>query len=166
MLPEARVTHALPSRVRIRVPAQRGDEAWFARAAARLRALGHSVEPNATTASLLLTGRAIDVAAVGAAAEADGLFHLVAASASEGQRILLDVTNPVRALDERVRRATGGQVDLPLAVFLYLMGAAAYQVVRGNIAAPPWYSGLWYAFGVYSRKLADRLPPEPPPPAP
>jgi hypothetical protein len=158
MLTPARVTHVTPTRVRFRVVERRGDELWFARARTKLTAAGYAVETNALTGSVLVTGSGLDVPAIAAAAEEAGLFRTAGTPANEGQRLLLDVTRPIHALDTRIRRVTGGQVDLPLAVFLYLMGAAAWQLARGNLTAPPWYSGLWYAFGVYSRKLADRLP--------
>jgi hypothetical protein len=51
---------------------------------------------------------------------------------------------------------TGGWLDLPGMAFLLLLGIGIYQIRRGNIGLPPWYTAFWYAFGVYTKSLVEK----------
>ncbi len=80
MLPLAEVSHAGIKRVRLRVLERRGDAGYFAQVVEKLAQLPgiERVEANPLTASVLvLPGSVLD--ALGAQAEAAGLFRLAAA---------------------------------------------------------------------------------------
>jgi hypothetical protein len=43
----------------------------------------------------------------------------------------------------------GGWVNLGAMAFLILLGAAIYQIARGNLTAIPWYTAFWYALNIF-----------------
>jgi hypothetical protein len=59
--------------------------------------------------------------------------------------------------NNRLMQITGGQIDLPSLAFLSLIVSGVYQVVRGNITAPAWYTAFYYALGVFSHKKFDEI---------
>lgn len=46
--------------------------------------------------------------------------------------------------------------DLPGMAFLTLLGVGIYQLVRGNFAAPPWYTAFWYAMGIFTKSIMEK----------
>lgn len=66
-----------------------------------------------------------------------------------GSNIHQRVSEGFSDLDKNVRKITGGDLDLGTAVFLALAGAGIYQIARGNLGTPAWYTAFWYAFGVF-----------------
>jgi hypothetical protein len=128
--PAAHVVHRLPGRLRLRVAAKRGDEAWFDEAATTLAMLPGVVHVAASprTASVKLRHEGAPDAVLSAAADR-GLFVLVEDDgAGEG--------SPA----ERLRAAAGGvwpsgsRASEGLAAVLAL--AALRQLWRGDILPP------------------------------
>lgn len=113
-----------------------------------------TVACNPRTGSVLCLGKRIEAAAVAQQGEAEGLFAL---SLSEAQQGPLSHTlgRAFKKVDNEINRFTTGELDLPSIAFLTLLGIGVYQLMRGNVAVPPWYTALWYAFGVFSKTLAD-----------
>jgi hypothetical protein len=66
------------------------------------------------------------------------------------------LVQPVASLDRSLRAVTGGKIDIPSGVFLALLGSGLYQLVRGQISAPPWYTAFWYAFGLVSMYVIEK----------
>lgn len=121
MMPAAELVHALPGRLRFRVPEMRGDADWFREVGAGLESYPgiRSVQATPLTASILVTGRDLAVRQVSALAESRGWFRL----APPGARPTFDLTKPVA---------------------LGLLALAFLQVVRGQTLAPA-ASLAWYA---------------------
>lgn len=134
----AYVVHRLPGRLRLKIPAKRGNAGYFAALAEALRACPGvlSVEANATAASLLIhyppTLETADLAAAASKAApldlaygeppADSIAETLAALLQRGDSVL--------------RRSSGGQMDFRSASVLTLLGLALYQIARGEILQP------------------------------
>jgi hypothetical protein len=52
---------------------------------------------------------------------------------------------------------TGGELDIPSVFFAALLISGIYQIARGNMAAPAWYTAFWYAFGIFSRDMLHKV---------
>lgn len=154
---EAQVTHRSAVRLRVRIPARRGDEAYFERLVEVYAGFPgvRGVQANPATASVLFLGDAVDPEAIEQRALDEGLFTLAAARARPAPGLPNRSVEPLKAFDSGMKRMTGGRLNLPGFVFYGLLGTAAYQIFRGRFGAPPWYTAFWYAFGVYSKQLAD-----------
>jgi hypothetical protein len=157
MVPEACITHQTPSRLRIKIPSQRGDSAYFEglRDTFSRQKTFKIMEVNVVTGSVLLENDGLDMAAVAELAERHKLFSL---KPDEGGTKPLSqrVAEPLRKMSGELGRFTGGQVDLPSLALLALLSTGVYQILRGNFGAPPWYTAFWYALGVFSKSAVDR----------
>jgi len=159
MIPTACIAHRTAGRARFRIPERKGDAAYFAETA---RHLAEALQPdrleaNPATGSLLIQDKDLDLKAVQDAAEEAGLFRMESAPANLAQR----ATAPLSAVSERLRHMTFGQFDLANLAFFTLLGVGAYQLLRGNLRSPPWYTAFWYAMGIYLKTLADKNGKEP-----
>jgi hypothetical protein len=147
MTTPAYLVHATRERTRLRIPAERGNEAYFERAA-RLLSQTEEVreaQGNALTASLLLRHEApLSVDLIAGWGAEHGLFDRIEplwprtrplASASQGN---------ARRFDEHLRGLSSEQLDLRTATGIVLAMAAIIQAGRGQILAPA-ASLLWYA---------------------
>ena len=148
MLPEAFVTHQTPNRLRIKIPAKKGDLTFFSGLKELLS--GHpgidQVHVNPVTGSVLLLHR-IDAATLTQLATRFGLVQPQPSThhkATLHQRMIASF----RHWDEQVKVATGGELDIPSLVFLSLIGTGAYQLIFGNLIAPAWYTAFWYASSI------------------
>ncbi|MGJ0508218.1 MAG: hypothetical protein ACR652_14085 [Methylocystis sp.] len=139
--PEAYVVHETPSRLRLRVPARRRDNAWFTEARRRLsQALpGARIEANPLTGSILICA---PDAARGVDAMADGPFRLCATPRAEGP--IQNLSAQAEAFNERVRRLSGGFADARTYIVAGLVLTAFVQIARGQVFAPA-VTLLWYA---------------------
>jgi len=159
--PSAQVKHQSPTRLRIRIPAERGNAGYFERLRKAFDgAPGLSgVEVNAATGTVLFHGEAVDPAALQGIAAQNDLYDL-----SEPRGKAPGIPNrsvePVAAMNRGIRRLTGGSIDLSGLLFFTLLGSGLVQIFRGNMGAPPWYTAFWYAFGVYTKQLMGH-PPDP-----
>jgi hypothetical protein len=155
--PPAYLLHQVPGRFRISVPSERGKTVYFSRLQQELITL-HGVRrlrANALTGTVLAEGEDLDVSAFGAEAAERGLL-LLQKPEKHPSSAHLPLLTPVRRLDSELRRLTGGEIDLAVAMFLALLGFGVWELVRGNFRTPPWYTAFWYAFGVLTKSLADR----------
>lgn len=156
MLPEAYVQHQTGQRVRLRIPAKKGDAAFFSDLQSKLTALPSAarIEMNPLTGSLLLCRDPIDIDGFSAFTEANQLFSVKRGrpSAPFAQK----VAEPIGHMSRIIDRLSGGKADLPAVIFLSLLGFGFYEILRGNFKAPPWYTAFWYAFGVFSKSMLDR----------
>lgn len=129
MTPHAYVAHAVPGRMRIKIPSMRGDSRFFDEAAARLGEcpLVESLRTDPRTGSILLshTGAWRDVAGFG---EAERVFELLP---NGGLPVVdADGSDPLARLPDAARRYYRPAV----AAILLLL--ALRQVAHGQIFAP------------------------------
>jgi hypothetical protein len=147
-LPQARITHATPNRVRLKVPARRYDEAFFRTVEQRLKGWRNveRVEVNPLTASVLI--HFSDPAALMVEAmTGNDLFQIILPQEGgdlSGQPLLARLQETVTAADGSLRHWTGGALDLRTAIFAALFVGGLQQLVQGNVAAPA-ATLLWYA---------------------
>ena len=59
------------------------------------------------------------------------------------------VQTTMAELNQRVRRGTGGALDLPGLLVVSLVVWAAGELVRGRLAPLAWSTALWYAHGLF-----------------
>jgi hypothetical protein len=148
-LPEARIAHATPNRVRLKIPAKRHDEAFFRVVEQRLAGWQNieRVEVNPVTASILV--HFSDPAAL--VREAingnNDLFRIVYPEQQEhgsAPPLLARLQKTAAAADGSLRQWTGGNLDLRTAIFTVLLVGGLQQLAQGNVAAPA-ATLLWYA---------------------
>ena len=146
--PAAYVTHFTPGRVRLRIPARRHDPAFFAEVKTAVEAWPgiQEVQTNPRTASVLVFFS--DPAAALAHAQDCHLFevHEAEPTASHGSAVPIAerAEDRARGLSGWLEQITGGRTDLRSLLLLGLVGAAGYEVYRGNIQSPST-SLLWCA---------------------
>lgn len=157
MLPEAQVCHRSINRLRIRIPSRRGDRNYFESLREKFAALKtfESMEINPVTGSVLFLGKGADPSLVGDAGKSGGLFSFKEEMEVRPVPLSRRIAEPIQGASAFLTRNTGGLVDLPGLAFVLLLGIGAYQVLRGNLRSPPWYTAFWYAFGVFTKSLAD-----------
>jgi hypothetical protein len=140
-LPVAHLEHAIPGRIRIRVPGRRGDTAYFGRVVEHLqrRIEGASLRASATTGSLLVLHQS-EPAAIAALGREEGLFDLP--------------VNPLRSQAAGPRSGRGNALP-------WLGGAAAafgtlglYQAARGRLGS----SALETAWNAYNARSELKRP--------
>jgi hypothetical protein len=136
MLPEAYVAHHAGERLRLRIPARKGDAAYFARAERALAAASgvRYAEANPLTASLLLQydGPLGDLIAAG---QAHSLFALAPPRIAT-ESILDLVTDQVDHVERLVLHSSRGALDLNTLLFVGLVGAGIVQIARGRALGP------------------------------
>jgi len=156
-LPAARIGHQTAERLRIKIPSRKGEEAYFSEVKAVLqkKVSMAGIEVNPATGSVLLKGLQVDAAAIASVGEETSLFALETRP-SGNEPLSKKIATPFRDLSRSVDRFSGGELDLPGMAFLSLIGVGVYQLARGNIVAPPWYSAFWYALGLFTKHIVDK----------
>ncbi len=168
---EARVTivHAIPGRIRVRIPRIKNDPDYAAQTRERLRALPGitGVEANSVTASVVVT---YDEAATTFPELIPGLsetFHTYLFPELDRARIesMLrsspngsGTTTPLAkriysffgTVDQGVGHATAGNLDLRilLPVTLFMLGVGRL-LSQNNVPTPTWFDFLWFSFGTF-----------------
>jgi hypothetical protein len=158
MIPQATIVHRTPSRLRVKIASRKGDETYFEDLKEQLAGYKKwpALQVNALTGSVLFVDGDMDEDALIAHADRKGLFHITDAKPLPvpiSHRLLAPLDQANRSLT----RTTGGHVDLPGLVFLMLLVFGLMEIARGNLTRPPWYTAFWYASGVFSKHIADRL---------
>jgi hypothetical protein len=140
----AHIAHESAGRLRVRVPARRGNEGFFQQAVdalASMPGVSH-VQANPVTASILVLHER-EVANVAEFAEQQRLFRLDP-EPSSGLPAAVRVSAALRRIDHTLFGARGGQAELRTVAFLALLALATHQTVKGNVMAPA-VTLLWYA---------------------
>jgi hypothetical protein len=157
MLPKAELPSVVSDRLRLRIPARRGDHSFFDDLTQHwLREFPASdVVCNATTGSVLVTGALPDPEAIAAFGRRQTLFEWEPA-APQCSQWAGGIEASLLALNRRIQQGSGGLLDLTSALFTALVVFGISELIRGNWKTPPWYTAFWYAFGVYSKALLDQ----------
>jgi hypothetical protein len=159
MMPEAFVSHCTPKRLRLKIPSHKGDVSYFSDLKETYSGVQafESVEVNPLTGSILFVSEAIDLEAIAKRGEGAQLFQLPVTPPGPVP-VAEKVVASLRSANQDIHRFTGGDIDLAGIAFLTLIGVGIYQISRGNVGAMPWYTAFWYAFGVFTKSVADKLP--------
>ena len=155
-LPVGYIVHQSTGRVRFKVRARKGQDAFFKQLQSFLqkeRSLD-SVEISPLTGSVLITGQTIDVPVLAKLCEEHSFCQVrfPELPVPLAQR----VADPIVAASQKVSQFSGGSMDVPGLVFLSALAFGAYEILRGNFRSPPWYTAFWYAFGMYSKSYFDK----------
>ncbi len=156
-LPAAYIQHRSPARLRLKIFDCKGFAPYFENVEHVLaKCPGVSkVTVNPLTGSVLCLHSA-EVDNVAGYAEQHGLFLLKKPGPRSTSIMHRQVATGFSDLNKRTRSVTGGFADLWDVAFMALLANGIYQIMRGNMAALPWSSAFWYAFGVYkSPKYED-----------
>lgn len=159
----AHIVHHIPGRVRLRVPAQRHNHAFFHDAKQQLEQFDivSDVAVNPTSASVLVryTGEISDLLVQIAAAGLGDMLEI-----SDELPPVMAVADHLLArldrVDRRIVNGTGGTLDGRAAVLIALVIAGTAQLLRGQIFGPAMPL-IWYAAqaagGILPRKTAARV---------
>jgi hypothetical protein len=147
----ANVVHCMKGRLRVKLPVKKGDSAFFASVAERLAKCPgvEKVEVNPITGSVLFVHSATPQQ-IDRFAASKGLFRL-APWRTAHKTLFGDVADLFTKWNRDLKQATVGGVDIPSLIFLSLVASGIYQVFRGNLSMPAWYTAFYYALGIFSR---------------
>jgi hypothetical protein len=150
--PEAHISHAATGRVRIKVPARRGDADYFARVAERFGECPgvQRIVTNPLTASILIE-HATDTATILDFAESGDVVSLQ--REPEAVSLAATVREAAANADVRLRRAAGDALDLWSAASLIFFTLACIQMLRGQYMGPAT-ALLWTA--IAAMRLSSR----------
>jgi len=151
MIPDAYISHRTDHRLRIKVPSKKKDYEYFQILYQHLSEKKdiEKIEMNPLTGSVLITHN-LDVDTLISEIQASSLFVL--------KKPLLDqptlhktIREQFKGFDNQVKGLTGGSLNIGTMAFIALAGAGIYQIARGNLAAPAWYTAFWYALGIFQK---------------
>lgn len=148
MMPEAVIGHALPGRIRLKVPGMQGDSVYFEIAGEILqKAPGvRTVETNHRTASILVTGSAASLPRLRKIGADHDLFHL-SDGPGAGSRI------PGRRSEISARSAARERIAV------ILLALAFVQTLRGQIMIPA-LALIWNALELIQWENLEESPRE------
>lgn len=148
MAEEALISHRTTGRLRIKIPRRKGEPAYFDSLERNCEGIPGlvSAKANPLTGSLLLTfSPGCDLSIPDVARKLDiGLRTLVRTTPER------KAANQIELISNKVRDFTGGELDLNSLAFLCCLGLGFYQLCIGNVVAPAWYVGFWYAMNLAS----------------
>lgn len=165
--PLAVVVHRAPGRLRLRVPARRGDADFLGGLGDAFRGSPGvaAVDVNPLTASLLVRFTGDEeplLARVPALGLRIGDLAQAAAEEAEAREArrptgnLVDrLADVVDGIDDELKKGSEGRMDLQSAALLYLVGAGFVQLLRGR-ALPPAHTLLSQAGQMVWKRRAER----------
>lgn len=157
-LPEARVVHRSAGRLRIRIPEKRDDTAFFSQVEEKLRQRMETqqIAANAATAGVLIIDAGPDAEdKVKRFARSEHLFELAGNCPPAAQSARRQVYTSFHRCNEKVKTASRDELDLPVLLFVFLVGSGIYELLRYGFRLPPWYTAFWYAMGIFTKSLVD-----------
>jgi hypothetical protein len=134
-LPRARLTHAIPGRMRLRIDDRRGDIGYFKDVVTALGTLAGIAEVVARpeTAGLLVLHR-LDPARIAEFARAEGLFDVAEEAVGEGAAVAMEVL--LASVGQRLLPLLNGRSLESVAGAGVMLAVAAVQAARGQVAGP------------------------------
>ena len=138
MPPEADIVHQTSGRLRIRIAEKKADPYYFLAIREKFSKLSgfETLVANSRTGSILFIGKHIDADAIFRFARDNHLFTLHVSS--DGKLPLsVRVVRPIGEFNRLLNRFTRGEIDLTGCIFLVLLVSGVFQILRGNMSAPP-----------------------------
>ncbi len=153
MTARAYLSHIATGRIRLKIPAKRGNEEYFQalKTALAARSEVDEVQVSARTGSVLILHRgSLDLAALAQQAEGQGWFQLdPTLPVPESLNSL--IRRQIDQVDALMRRFSGSRLDNPSLIFLAFAVLAVRQIAKGHIA-PPAATTLWYMYELLQRR--------------
>jgi|SRR5271157_3179165 len=155
MIPDAHVSHGMARRLRIKIPSKRGDVSYFSTLQERLSGCPGvgEIRVNPQTGSALISYECEKKTLAEFAREKD--LFLLRRSTPRRKTLFGNVADTFQAYNQDIKKLTGGEVDIPSLVFVSLLISGIWQIARGNLAMPAWYTAFYYALGVFTRAQVD-----------
>ncbi len=155
MIPDAYVSHQSLGRVRIKVPAKRGDETYFTHLRDSFEGCAGiaAVDVNPVTGSILFA-HTTDFRTIRAYAEENNLFTMKMNAISP--LFNSKIKARFNTFDNRIKTLTRREIDIPGIAFLTLMGLGISQITAGKAQALPWHAAFWYALNVFLMRKPAR----------
>jgi len=154
----ATIAHRMPGRIRLSIPARRGDDAFFSELADRFSELPdvQRARPNARAGSILLehTGDAQAILQWAAAAQLLDVTPTVPATTDDRPGLL-------SAQAPTIRLVSGRDIDPTFMAGVVFLGMGLVQLARGRVMVPA-ATAFWYAISVLPQwqRLAAAVPAE------
>lgn len=151
--PSAFIKHQLPGRVRLKVPAKRGDFRYFNRMAEVFAECAGitQLQLNPFAASILVChGADTPFNEIVSFAENKGLFGLTEKPADYDSVLIPNLpistltSFKIDQIDDSLLNLSQNRLNIRSILFLALIGLAIHQIARGNFMAPA-ATLLWYA---------------------
>ncbi len=151
------MAHRAPGRLRIKVPSKRGDREYFALLEEHFSGQTgvDAVVVNPSTGSALFQGDT-GVRPIAHHGMKCNLFTLKKPSPPK-TTLFESVAGAFRVGNNQLKKYTDGHIDIPSLVFLSLLGSGMYQIFRGNVSVPAWYTAFYYALGIFTKTKFDEL---------
>jgi hypothetical protein len=142
--------HSSPGRLRLKVPSQKRNQAFFDRLQARLNEVPGliQVQVNPLSGSILILYTELPEELSSLARPLNG----VAAKRNSGSKpntLYQKISGGFEEVNGRIRSFTKGELDIPSLSFIALLTVGIYQISRRNFAAPAWYTAFWYALNIF-----------------
>jgi len=155
-LPAARIGSRSPGRVRFKIESERGNVDYFTKLEKALKKKYHSCTVSTTplTGSLLIAGEDINTESIVQYCT-EHSFFTIDRSCVKRVPLAQRIADPLFSANEKINRISDGMFDVPGIIFISGLFFGAYEILRGNLRKPPWYTAFWYAFGVYSKTYFD-----------
>ncbi len=155
-LPKGEIVHHTTARMRIRIPGKKNNPEFFKSLEKSLKNIPEikTIRPNPLTGSLLLEGDFSAAGQVTDLLETNKFFQLEIPK-TDGTPLRQKVYQSFSISNRFVKDHSRGELDLPILIFLMLVGTGIYQLVRSEVRLPPWYTAFWYALGVFTKSLMD-----------
>lgn len=156
MIPEAHVSHRMSCRLRIKIPSKKGDDFYFSALRRRLTDCPGvaAVSVNPQTGSVLIL-HDCETNEIFEYAKKNELFLPKRLVRRPRKTLFNSVADTFQGYNRSLKTLTGGEMDIPSLVFLSLVASGIYQIARGNLVAPAWYTAFYYALGVFTRAQVD-----------
>ncbi len=155
-VPEATVLHSCQGRARLRISSRRRDVGYFSVLENALSQCEGvlTISTNPVTASVLVLHQTKPDKLYRFAGR-NGLFRV-----TDKPGTFAPVAGAIKKSGAGIAKATGrmarGEVKAADLSVLVLVGLSLYQIARGNIRAPAWYTSLWYAYNIGRSSLRNR----------
>ena len=152
--PDALVVHALPGRVRFRVPVKKGDRVYFDELVGAISNCGglEKLVINPTTASVLILYDAGHTGELNGFLEKNNFFQVAdrpkqsaATDSSEGS-----------ATEQKGERMRQTSPEIPRVLGLGLVGWSCYKLLVDGLMSPPWHAALWYGYNLLRNDRVDK----------
>jgi hypothetical protein len=155
MIPDAHVSHGMVCRLRIKIPSKKGDVSYFSTLQERLSGCPgvSEIRVNPRTGSALISYEGQRKTLAEFAREKE--LFLLRRSSPRRQSLFGNVAETFEGYNKNLKKLTGGELDIPSLIFLSLVISGVWQIARGNLAMPAWYTAFYYALGVFTRAQVD-----------
>ncbi len=155
MIPEAHLSHRTSDRLRIKIPSKKGDVLYFSSLSEQVSRWpgveGITVNPPIGSALILYPGKIGNFFEL---AKKEELFQLNKVKRHR-TTLFANVAETFLRYDKKLKQTTNGELDISSLVFLSLLISGIWQIARGSVAMPAWYTAFYYALGVFTRAQID-----------